>query len=114
MAVVHILQKDYASQRRHSVVHPPGTSGPVYLGSRWDGDTVQITGVIVGSSYDDAKSTLDTIRALVKSQDQVTIGVDIGTLAAAERVTGKIERLSANHSPVTRYQRFSMTLRVYN
>jgi len=113
MATISFLNKDFATQRRHSVVHPPGMSTPLYLGSRYEGELVQVDGVIEGSSYDDAKSALESIRTFVKNNEEVTIGGNIGTLPESEQITGKVERFSVAHRPATKYQRFSITLRMY-
>lgn len=114
MATIQYLTKDFTVQRRSTVVNPPGMTTPLFLGSKYDGEVIEISGVIQGSSYSDALSVINTLRAAVKTNEQITIGTGSwGTLPSGEQLTGKIERFVVAHRPASKYQRFNLSLKVY-
>lgn len=80
-----------------------GAGSPLYLGSKFIGQEVIITGVVKGSDYDDAKTGLETLESECKGNEEKTI---LG-------VTGKIISLKTALKPASAYQPFTITLGVY-
>jgi hypothetical protein len=80
-----------------------GSSNPLYLGSKFVGQEVIISGVVKGSDYDDAKAGLETLESECKQNEEKTI----------LNITGKIIKLKASLKPDSAYQPFTITLGVY-
>ncbi len=80
-----------------------GSANPLYLGSKFIGQDVIITGVVKGSDYDDAKTGLEALESECKTSEEKTI---LG-------ITGKIISLKSALKPGSSYQPFTITLGVY-
>ncbi len=80
-----------------------GSSNPLYLGSKFIGQEVIISGVVKGTDYADAKSGLEALESECKLNEEKTI----------LSVTGKIISLKTALKPDCAYQPFTITLGVY-
>ena len=114
MAVVNVLTKGSNHRKTiYSVDDAPGSTEPIYLGSKYIGETVQIGMLITGSSYEDARVYIETtLVGLFKANDIITIGPggDIDTLGIS--LTGKIESMTYGLKPVTSRQKVNMSFRL--
>ena len=80
-----------------------GSSNPLYLGSKFIGQEIIISGVVKGSDYDDAKTGLEALESECKQNEEKTI---LG-------ITGKIISIKTELKPDSSYQPLSITLGVY-
>jgi len=80
-----------------------GATNPMYLGSKFIGQEVIITGVVKGSDYDDAKTGLESLESECKLNEEKTV----------LSITGKIISLKTALKPGSSYQPFVITLGVY-
>jgi hypothetical protein len=80
-----------------------GSSNQQYLGSRFMGKEIIISGVIKGNDYDDAKAGLETLETECKQNEEKTI----------LNITGKIIELEASLNPGSSYHPFTITLGIY-
>ncbi|MFC1855031.1 hypothetical protein ACFL2A_00625 [Thermodesulfobacteriota bacterium] len=80
-----------------------GSQNPLYLGSKFIGQEVLISGVVKGSDYDDAKSGLEALEDECKLNEEKTV----------MNITGKIIALKSMLKPGSSYQPFTITLGVY-
>jgi hypothetical protein len=80
-----------------------GSSNPQYLGSKFMGQEMVISGVVKGTDYDDAKAGLESLEGDCKVNEEKTI----------LNITGKIIEMRTALKPGSAYQPFTITLGVY-
>jgi len=115
MAILHVHKIQKRSQRRHYVENAaPGTSTPIFLGSRFGGVSYTYECTVKGSSHADAVSFLNTLDGLVVSSETVSIGPS-GTIVApgVPAVTGQLESVGYSLRPNSPNQGVSIQLRTY-
>lgn len=82
----------------------PGRTTPLYLGARYEGKDLQLSGYVKGTSYADAVALLASLEADFKAQEQWTVA----------GFTGYVESFSYAQVPNARGHRVSITLRRYD
>lgn len=82
----------------------PGRSTPLYLGARYEGKELTLSGYVLGTSYSDAKSYLDTLESNFKNQESWTVG----------DFTGYVQRFSYSLAPKAKSQKVAITLRRFD
>jgi hypothetical protein len=76
---------------------------PLYLGSKYVGQEINIAGVVKGEDYADAKKGLEALENECKINEEMTI-MDM---------TGKLVKIKSSLKSGSAYQPFTITLGIY-
>lgn len=101
--IIYESMEKVTKRKVHLLDEISGSNHPLYLGSKFMGEEVIISGVVKGADYDDAKAGLQSLESQCKSDETMTV---LG-------ITGKIISLKTSLKPASSYQPFTITLGVY-
>jgi hypothetical protein len=82
----------------------PGHTTPLYLGARYEGKDIQLSGYVKGTSHADAKAFLASLEADFKAQEQWTVA----------GFTGYVDSFAYSEVPNAKGHRVSITLRRFD
>jgi hypothetical protein len=112
--VVNVLTVNTNHRRTiYSVDDAPGSTEPIFLGSKYAGESVQLGMLVTGATFAEAQTYIDTtLKALFKTQEIVEISPTGDIVALGVDITGKVEALSFSKKPNNRRQRVNMSFKL--